>query len=44
MLKRFISALMWPNDPIPRMRETRPAGGVDCNHSAMAGFAAAHTG
>jgi len=21
---------------------TRPAGGVDCNHDAMAGFAAAH--
>jgi RNA polymerase sigma factor (TIGR02999 family) len=29
--------LMPPNDPA-----TRPAGGVDCNQSAMAGFAAAH--
>src|SRR3954465_10303890 len=28
-----------PNDP---SSATRPAGGVDCNRDAMAGFAAAH--
>jgi hypothetical protein len=32
-----------PNDPIPQPRETRPAGGVDGNQSAMAGFLAAHS-
>jgi hypothetical protein len=31
-----------PNDPIPQPRETRPARRVDCNQSAMAGFAAVH--
>ena len=32
-------AKLWPNDP---SSATRPAGRLDCNHSAMAGFAAAH--
>ena len=35
----FCESEEMPNDP---RSATRPAGGVDCNSDAMAGFAAAH--